>query len=266
MTAKQEPSFFQHGGNDIAYHKVEGREPTLVWLGGFRSDMDGTKALAVEGFARAHGLGCLRFDYSGHGQSGGAFEEGTIGSWTDDADAAVQKLTERDLVLVGSSMGGWIALLLAQKMAQVAKEAGVKIRLKALVLLAPAPDFTEDLMWQKLTFEQQRAILEQGQVSLPSPYDPEPTILTRALFEDGKKHLLLDGQIETACPVTILQGVADPDVPYTHAQRLMNSLVSEDVTLTLIKDGDHRLSRPQDIETLKRALQAATMPAPGELV
>lgn len=250
------PALFDRTIHTLAYHKLDGAGPTLVWLGGFRSDMTGSKAMAVEAYAKARGQACLRFDYSGHGASTGAFADGTIGSWRDDARAIIEDQASGDVVLVGSSMGGWIALLLAMAEAKLAGKENRKSRIKALVLIAPAPDFTQKLMWPKFNDAQRQTIMDDGQLVEPSPYDPEPTIITRALIEDGANHQILDGLIETACPVRILQGVADPDVPHTHAFKLLDSLASEDVVMTLIKDGDHRLSRDQDLEALVRTIDA----------
>lgn len=251
-----EPSYLDRGAHKLAFHKTEGSGPTLVWLGGFRSDMTGSKAMTVEAYAKGRGQACLRFDYAGHGQSTGAFTDGTIGSWTEDAAAIIEAETEGDLILIGSSMGGWIGLLLAIEEAKRAKSRKHKSRIKALVLIAPAPDFTQKLMWPKFSDAERQTILQEGQLVEPSPYDPEPTIITRNLIEDGKNHQILDDMIETACPVRILQGVLDDAVPHTHALKLMDVLAGEDVVLTLIKDGDHRLSRDSDLETLVRVLDA----------
>jgi pimeloyl-ACP methyl ester carboxylesterase len=264
------PSFLDRGTHKLAYEKVEGSGPTLVWLGGFRSDMTGSKAMCVEDYAKAQnggqGQACLRFDYAGHGASSGAFADGCIGDWRDDARAMIAAEAGEEVILIGSSMGGWIALLLAIEEAKAAKAAQRKSQIKALVLIAPAPDFTQKLMWPKFTQEQQKTILTEGQLVEPSPYDPEPTIITRKLIEDGKAHLILDDLIETACPVRILQGVADPDVPYTHALKLLDSLAGEDVVMTLIKDGDHRLSRDEDLDALVRVLDALPGQSRGPLL
>lgn len=251
-----EPSFLDRGSHELAFCKLEGSGPTLIWLGGFRSDMTGSKAMTLEAYAERRGQACLRFDYAGHGQSTGAFTDGTIGSWTHDAATVIEAETQGDIILVGSSMGGWIGLLLAIEEAKRAKAAGHKSRIKALVLIAPAPDFTQKLMWPKFSDAEQETILREGQLVQPNPYDPEPTIITRKLIEDGKDHLILDNLIETACPVRILQGVCDDAVPHTHALKLMDALAGEDVVMTLIKDGDHRLSRDSDLETLVRVLDA----------
>ncbi len=260
------PAFLDRGTHQLAYEKLAGNDPTLVWLGGFRSDMTGSKAIRVEDFARRRGQACLRFDYSGHGQSTGAFTEGTIGRWRDDARAIIADQAPGQVVLIGSSMGGWISLLLAMEESKAAKAEGRNSRVEALVLIAPAPDFTQELMWPNFTEDIQETILKEGQYALPSAYDPEPTIITRHLIEDGRDHLILGGPIETGCPVRILQGVADPDVPHTHALRLMDSLVGEDVVMTLIKDGDHRLSRDSDLDALERTLDTLSSGPRGPLI
>lgn len=247
-------AFLQRPQHRLAYHKLDGKAPTLVWLGGFRSDMTGSKAMALEDYARARGQACLRFDYAGHGQSGGRFVDGCIGDWRDDAAAMIAAQAQGERILVGSSMGGWIALLLAIEEARRTRAERRASAIKALVLIAPAPDFTQALMWDQMDEADRQTLLRDGQLVRPSAYDSEPTIITARLIEDGKKHGVLGSAIETMCPVRILQGVADPDVPHTHALKLMDSLVGEDVVLTLIKDGDHRLSRESDLETLRRVL------------
>ena len=239
---------------DIAVIRRAGATPGLFWLGGFRSDMAGTKALALDDFGRARGVAVTRFDYSGHGLSGGRFEDGTISRWLEEA-LAVFDAIEGPQVLVGSSMGGWIALLVARALR--ARGGAAASRLKAMVLIAPAPDFTEDLMWAGFSEEIRREILEQGVYREPSDYSDEPYLITRALIEDGRTNLVLDGEIDLGCPVTILQGVADTSVPWRHAVRLTTRLTRDDVTLTLVPDGDHRLSRPQDIAKLLKTLDDA---------
>jgi pimeloyl-ACP methyl ester carboxylesterase len=266
MAKPMSPAFLDRGPHKLAYEKTDGNQPTLVWLGGFRSDMTGSKAMRVEEYAKERGQSCLRFDYAGHGQSTGAFANGTIGSWRDDAAAMIEAQASDETILVGSSMGGWIALLLAIDEAKRAKAEGRTSRIKALVLIAPAPDFTQKLMWPKFSDFERETIQREGQLIEPSPYDPEPTIITRDLIEDGKNHLILDGLIETACPVRILQGVADPDVPHTHALKLMDALAGEDVVMTLIKDGDHRLSRESDLAALVRVLDALPGQMRGPLI
>lgn len=237
---------------EIAVIRRPGRGPGLFWLGGFRSDMVGTKALALDDFGRDHGLGVTRFDYSGHGVSGGRFEDGTISRWAAEA-AAVFATTEGPQILVGSSMGGWMALLLAR--AHLAAVGRAASRLKALVLIAPAPDFTEELMWAGFSEEIRREILETGVYREPSDYSDEPYLITRALIEDGRLNLVLDHEIELGCPVAILQGIQDTSVPWRHAIRLTTRLTRDDVTLTLVPDGDHRLSRPQDIDKMLKTIE-----------
>ncbi len=236
---------------EIAVIAAPGRGPTIVWLGGFVSDMTGSKAEAVAAHARAGGRAVVRFDYSGHGASGGDFEKGTIGRWFEEAAAVIDAFAPGPVILVGSSMGGWIALLVARLLAR----RGDGARLAGLVLIAPAPDFTEALMWPAFTGEMRRQILEEGRTRRPSDYG-EGIVITRALIEDGRDHLLLGGPIDVACPVHILQGCEDADVPWRHALALTECLPQGDVVLTLVKDGDHRLSRPQDIDRLLSAIEA----------
>jgi pimeloyl-ACP methyl ester carboxylesterase len=236
----------------IAVRLREGAAPGVFWLGGFKSDMQGTKAVALDAWAAKAGRACIRFDYSGHGESGGAFTDGTIGRWLEESTAVFERFARGPQVLVGSSMGGWIALLLARELRQRAV-AGSK--LAGMVLIAPAADFTEELMWKKFSPEARRQIETTGSWQRPSEYSAEPYLITRELIEDGRKHLLLGGLIETGCPVRILQGVQDPDVPWQHAMELSSRLARDDVVMTLVKDGDHRLSRPEDIERLIAAVQ-----------
>lgn len=235
---------------EIAIRARAGNTPGIFWLGGFKSDMRGTKAEALKEHAVKTGRAYTRFDYSGHGESGGAFEQGTISRWAEEARAVFERVSGPQIV-VGSSMGGWIALLLAR--ALVKKTSG-SASIKGMVLIAPAPDFTEALMWPALSDDAKRDVLEKGFWMRPSAYGDGPYPLTRALFEDGKKNLLLDKPIQTGCPVRILQGAADPDVPYRHALKLVSCFAQDDVVLTLIKDGDHRLSRPEDLERLMQAV------------
>jgi len=213
---------------------------TYVWLCGFKSDITGSKVQQLEAWAKAQGHGFLAFDYSGHGESDGAFEDGTISQWREDALDAIDALTDGPLILVGSSMGGWMALL-----AGLAR----RERLAGMVLIAPAPDFTQKLMWPEFTPRQQEEIMQTGQTLRPSDYgDPYP--ITKALIEDGRTWQLLDAPIDLECPIRILQGGEDPDVPWRHAFRLVEAISSPDLVFTLIKDGDHRLSRDQDIARL----------------
>jgi pimeloyl-ACP methyl ester carboxylesterase len=234
-------------GIELAWARVAGASPTIVFLPGFRSDMTGDKAASLAAFAAERGQAMLRFDYSGHGASGGAFTDGTIGRWAQDALTAIDRLTEGKLILVGSSMGGWLALLAARARPD---------RLAALVGIAAAPDFTEALMWQAMSFEERAALMRDGILHVPSQHG-EPTPITRGLIEDGRNHLLLDGApIPIDCPVRLLHGQADPDVPWELALRIADAVTSQDVAVTLVKDGDHRLSRPQDLALLRRTVGA----------
>jgi pimeloyl-ACP methyl ester carboxylesterase len=226
--------------------------PGLFWLSGFRSDMNGTKAAALAHWADAARRDCVRFDYSGHGESGGVFLEGTIGCWLAEALAVFDGFCRGPQIVVGSSMGGWLALLLVRALRQ--RQEGAKASVTGLVLIAPAVDFTEELMWKRFTPAIKRELEEKGVWSRPSEYSAEPYPITRRLIEEGRSHLLLAGMIETGCPVRILQGVEDSDEPWRHAVELVSRLASDDVVLTLVKDGDHRLSRPEDIERLIRAV------------
>jgi pimeloyl-ACP methyl ester carboxylesterase len=235
----------------IAVKMRRGTGPGLVWLGGFMSDMGGTKAAALDQWAEVHGRACLRFDYSGHGESGGRFVDGTITRWLEESLAVFATYCEGPQVLVGSSMGGWIALLLAREWRRVPLP---KASIAGLVLIAPAADFTEALMWKRFPDDIKREIETKGVWERPSRYSDRPYPITRGLIEDGRRHLLLGGLIETGCPVRILQGVEDPDVPWGHAVELVSRLAQDDVVLTLVKDGDHRLSRSEDIERLLAAV------------
>jgi pimeloyl-ACP methyl ester carboxylesterase len=237
----------------IAVRVRAGAPPGLLWLGGFKSDMQGTKAQALDQWAAQHGRACVRFDYSGHGESGGKFTDGTIGRWLEETRAVYDAFCHGPQVVIGSSMGGWLALLLLHELrrqTQAPQPAGIV----GLVLIAPAVDFTEELMWKQFSPDIKRQMEEIGAWTRPSQYSEEPQIITRQLIEEGRRHLLLGGLIETGCPVRILQGVQDPDVPWNHAVNLVSRLVHDDVVLTLVKDGDHRLSRPEDIERLLAAI------------
>ncbi|MDQ0132455.1 pimeloyl-ACP methyl ester carboxylesterase [Neorhizobium galegae] len=226
--------------------------PAFVWLGGYRSDMAGTKAVELDALAGELGLASIRFDYSGHGISGGAFREGTISRWLEEAIAVLDDIKPKRVILVGSSMGGWIALRLVQELRKRKKAA----KIDGIVLIAPAPDFTAELIEPNLTEVERQSLAERGYFEEHSEYSPEPNIYTRALIEDGRLNLVMTGIIETGCSVHILQGMKDPDVPYAHALKLIEFLPADDVVLTLIRDGDHRLSRPQDIEKLRAAVSA----------
>jgi pimeloyl-ACP methyl ester carboxylesterase len=230
----------------------EGGKPGLFWLGGFRSDMAGSKAAALDRWAAMSGHAATRFDYSGHGRSEGAFEEGTISRWLDEADAVLGGFTNGPQVLVGSSMGGWIALLLARRLA----ERGEAARLAGMVLIAPAVDMTKDLMWDQFGAAERRKLKRNGFLATPSAYSDKPDIITARLIEDGAAHLFGEHPIEAHCPVHVIQGMQDEDVPWTHATRLMERLAFNDAVLTLVRDGDHRLSRPEDIERLTRIVAA----------
>ena len=235
----------------IAVRAREGSPPGLFWLGGFKSDMNGTKAQALDQWARDHGRAMTRFDYSGHGESEGNFTDGTIGRWLEESLAVFDACCRGPQVVIGSSMGGWLALLLARELARrVQTDPG----LASLVLIAPAVDFTEELMWKRFPPEIKREIEQTGGWARPSQYSDQPYLITRSLIEEGRSHLLLDNMIETGCPVRILQGVQDPDVPWQHAVELSSRFAQDDVVLTLVKDGDHRLSRPEDIERLIAAV------------
>ncbi len=247
-------------GARLAFRRISGEGATVVWLGGFHSDMTGTKAQVLAEQAQASGGAYVRFDYFGHGESDGAFKDGTISRWREDALAVIDELTEGPLVLVGSSMGGWLACLAA-----IARSD----RVKAMVLIAPAPDFTEKLMTPELSDEAKAAIARDGSWIRPSEYDDGGYPITRDLLEDGARWSILPGPVPIDVPVRVLQGGADPDVPWTHALELANALTSQDVVFTLIKDGDHRLSRPQDLERLVAAVAEAkglAEPEEGDLV
>ena len=222
-------------GAKLAWRRIEGEGPTVVWLGGFRSDMAGTKAQALADWAASAGRPYVRFDYFGHGESSGQFRDGTISRWREDALAVIDELTEGPLALVGSSMGGWIACLAALARPE---------RVGSMVLIAPAPDFTGKLMGPGLS-QEARAALEATGV-----WERGGLTVTRALLEDGERWSILDAPVAIHAPVRILQGGRDPDVPWEHALRLAQAIEGEDVVFTLVKDGDHRLSRPQDLERL----------------
>jgi pimeloyl-ACP methyl ester carboxylesterase len=235
----------------IAVRRREGGSPGLFWLGGFKSDMRGTKAEALDRWAQENGRAMARFDYSGHGESDGNFTDGTIGRWLEESLAVFDIFCRGPQVVIGSSMGGWLALLLIRELARRRRTDPSVAR---LVLIAPAVDFTEELMWKRFPPEVKLKIEQTGVWARPSQYSEEPYPITRGLIEEGRRHLLLDGMIETGCPVRILQGVQDPDVPWQHTVELTSRFARDDVVLTLIKDGDHRLSRPEDIERLIAAV------------
>lgn len=232
-------------GATIAYHRRAGRSPGVVFLGGFMSDMSGTKALALDRFCESRGQAFVRFDYFGHGRSSGAFAEATVSRWRADAIAVFDELTAGAQVLVGSSLGGWIMLLLA---------AARPDRIKALVGIAAAPDATEDLMWTQFPSEVRQQIEREGAARIPSAYTQEGYLITRKLIEDGRDHLVMRSPIAFAEPVRLLHGMRDDDVPWQHSLSLAERLVAADVQVTLIKDGDHRLSRDADLALLMRTL------------
>ncbi|MDF1854005.1 alpha/beta hydrolase [Pseudooceanicola sp.] len=240
-------------GRRLAYHLTEGQGPVLVFLGGFKSDMEGSKALHLEGWARARGQAMLRFDYSGHGQSDGAFTEGCIGDWAEDAEAAIEALVKGPVLLVGSSMGGWISLLLTRRMSE---------RIAGLVTIAAAPDFTEDSMWAGFDKAQRLALEMVDQVALPSEYG-EPYIITRRLIEDGRNHLVLRDPLPLPFPVHFLQGTADADVALSVALRLMERVEGPDIHLELVKGADHRFSNPECLRLLSDRIAEVLTRAKG---
>ncbi len=250
----------------LAVRAQPGTAPGLFWLGGFNSDMKGTKVEALARWAADQGQGCVRFDYSGHGELGGEFTDGTIGRWLEESLAVFEAFCQGPQIVVGSSMGGWIALLLARELKvrdEVSRpgsrqgdmpQQSALPSIAGLVLIAPAVDFTELLMWRKFPRSVQRELEQKGVWERPSAYSDRPYLITRGLIEEGRRHLLLDHMIEPGCPVRILQGVKDPDVPWTHATELVSRIARDDVVLTLVKDGDHRLSRPEDLERMLAAV------------
>ena len=240
----------------IAVRVRDGAGPAIVWLGGFRSDMGATKAMAVDAWAAGEGRRFVRFDYSGHGESEGTFSACTISTWLADAEAVLAAHAPDAPVLIGSSMGGWIACLAARNLAARGEPAP-----PGLVLIAPALDFTEDLMWDRFPLEVRRTLERDGVWLRQSAYAPEPDAITMGLIEDGRRNRLLTGPLDLRCPVHILQGMNDPDVPHPHAFRILERLPAAGTVLTLIADGDHRLSRPQDIARLLSAVAEMGRPA-----
>lgn len=228
-------------GNTVAYARTAGKAPTVVFLGGFRSDMTGTKAMALEDWARHSGRAYLRFDYLGHGQSSGRFEDGTIGRWLDDSLAVIDAETSGRLVLVGSSMGGWLSLLVARQRPE---------RLAGLVLIAAAPDFTERMLLNGLSPAEREILRREGRLERPSQYSREPSVFTWKLVEEGRNHLVLDKKLALPCPVRLLHGQSDPDVPWEYSLQIAEHLEAPEVITTFVKGGDHRLSTPADIARL----------------
>ena len=235
------------GGETIAYRAMAGSAPGVMFCGGFMSDMTGTKATALEAHCRRIGRAYVRFDYSGHGASGGAFRDGTIGAWRDDALAVLDRIANGPQILVGSSMGGWIVLLLALARPE---------RIAGLVGVAAAPDFTEDLIWSTLDDEGRRTLAESGEIVMPCDYGDDPYPITMSLIEEGRDHLLLRAPIALRCPIHLLQGMRDEDVPWRTALQIAELVESERVTVELVKDGDHRLSRDEDLARLCAAVDA----------
>lgn len=221
-----------------------------MWLGGYRSDMQGTKAIELESHARQMGIACTRHDYSGHGESGGEFAQGTISAWLEQSLAVMEQVTTGPQILVGSSMGAWIALRMVEEL----RKNNQSDRVAGLMLLAPAPDFTVELMEPELTITQKHDLKAKGYYEEPTPYGPDPNVFTKAFFDDGRLNRTMAKSIDTHCPVHIIQGKQDPDVPWQHAQRLYELLSKDDASLTYVKDGDHRLSRTEDIALMKRVL------------
>ncbi|MFP7571196.1 alpha/beta hydrolase [Marivita sp. S2033] len=230
-------------GTKLAYVKTQGQGPCIVFLSGFKSDMEGTKAIHLEAWARDRGRAFLRFDYSGHGASGGAFEDGSIGGWAADSQAVIEAATDGPVILVGSSMGGWIAALLSKVLPQVVGCVGI----------AAAPDFTEDGFWANFTEDQRRAVMDDGQIALPSEYD-EPYIITRRLIEDGRDRLVLRAPLPMSFPVRLLQGTEDTSVTRKTALRLLDHIDGPDVRLTFVKGADHRFSDPASLALIESAI------------
>ncbi|MEQ8193071.1 MAG: alpha/beta hydrolase [Rhodospirillales bacterium] len=234
-------------GASIAYHRLAGRAPGVMFLAGFKSDMTGVKAMGVENFCRRRGRAFLRFDYFGHGESSGNFDEGTIGRWAGDAIFAIDNLIDGPLVLVGSSMGGWLMLLTALARPE---------RIAGLIGIAAAPDFTQGLIEDALTPEQKDVIKRDGVVTVANEYDPnDPFVIRQSFIDEGRNHLLLGDTIPLDCPVRLLHGLNDREVPFATALRLAEKLRTDDVEITLVKNGDHRLSTPADIERLSATLE-----------
>lgn len=244
MIGEEQGRLDRGDGISLAWRRLAGRAPTVMVLPGLRSEMAGTKAELAARLCAETGHACLRLDYSGHGVSDGRFEDGTIGRWAQDALLLLDRLTQGPVVLAGSSMGGWIALLVARQRPG---------RIAGLLGISAAPDFTERLMWASMMPREREALLRDGVIYAPNAYgDPLP--ITKALIEDGRRHLVLDDEIAFDGPVRLLQGQRDPDVPWETVLRLAGRLRSEDVRITIVKDGDHRLSRPADLALLRLSL------------
>lgn len=237
------------------------RLPGLAWLGGFASDMEGAKAAFLDQWAKEKGRAFLRFDYSGHGASGGRFQDGSIGDWLTQCVAALRRSTQGPQIIIGASMGGWLALLLARRLAEIGEEQ----RLAGLILLAPAVDFTEELLWASFDEATKRAVEDKGVWMRASAYSPDPTPITRRMIEEARLHRLFGREIRAYTRVHILQGMRDPDVPWRHALKLVEHLSADPVTLSFIADGDHRLSREQDLAQLSAAVESMSAPPLGAL-
>lgn len=236
-------------GRRIAFHLTNGTAPAVVFLGGFKSDMNGTKAICLQDWAKASGRAFLRFDYSGHGQSSGRFEDGSIGDWTEDAVDVITKLTKGKVILVGSSMGGWISLLVAKALPD---------RIAGLIGIAAAPDFTEDSLWDGFSEAEKRHLSENGQIELPSEYDDGPYVITKKLIEDGRNQLVLRTPLNLPFPVRLLQGTADQDVDQSVALRLLAHATGPDIRLTLVKGADHRFSSAANLRLICKSLHSVT--------
>ncbi|MBI1366132.1 MAG: alpha/beta fold hydrolase [Alphaproteobacteria bacterium] len=245
MTGPASPAYFNGPNGRLAYERIDGAGPGLVWFGGFASDMTGTKASFLADWARRKARAFLRFDYSGHGSSDGVFEEGSISDWAADALALFDSETNGPQILIGSSMGAWIASLIARARPE---------RVAGAVFIAPAPDFTECLVWETMSENQREGLLRTGRYEEPSAYGGK-TVFTLKMIEDGRRNLVLGEGLRIAGPVRILQGMADQDVPWRHALRFAEAIDSPDVEITLTKTGDHRLSTPADLDRLARALE-----------
>ena len=253
MTGVVNDALHRDGEERLAYFRRGGSSPGIVWLGGFKSEMTATKASALDDWSARAGHAFVRFDYFGHGASSGDFRHGTITRWRDDALAIIDELTTGRQILVGSSMGAWLALLAALARPQ---------RLAALLLIAPAVDFTQSLLWNRLDANMQEEILTKGEWLRPTIYGSEPYPITRTLIEDGRKHLLLGRAINLSCPIRIVQGMEDPDVPWMHAVKLVEAL-GPDTHLTLVKNGDHRLSKPHELALIEQILSGLVADARG---
>lgn len=236
------------GGLRLAYKKVEGKGPTVIWCGGLKSDMEGSKAVYLESWARAQRQAYIRFDYFGHGVSDGEFIDGTITQWASDTVSVIDKLCDGQVVLVGSSMGGWASLLAAMERRE---------RVKGMILINPAPDFTEKLTLPKWTAAQKQELDDKGVVYEPSDYD-EPYAYSKVLMDDGRARQILDTPIPLNCPIRILQGAEDTVVPPAHSELIVEAVESMDVIYSLVKGGDHSLSRGQDLALLTQMLEPLT--------